>query len=88
MTYREDMEKFVNGARNLVELKRFDLLYAYLANYGPQLTDRGIDLDRLYAENERLTAIVNLINITTERDELKAKVAELEKRLEEGGVIY
>jgi hypothetical protein len=78
MTYRETMEKFVNEARDLIELKRFDVLHVFLANYGPQLVDRGIDLDRLYAENERLTAIVNMIAITQERDRLAARVAELE----------
>jgi hypothetical protein len=78
MTYRETMEKFVNEARDLIELKRFDVLHVFLANYGPQLVDRGIDLDRLYAENERLAAIVNLIELKKDRDQLAERVGELE----------
>jgi len=90
MSYRETMEKFVNEARNLIELKRFDVLHVFLANYGPQLIDCGIDLDRLYAENERLTAIVNLIDMAKERAELKSRVGELEASLKkaEAGNIY
>jgi hypothetical protein len=75
---REAMEKFVREARDLIELKRFDVLTVFLANYGPQLVDRGIDLDRLYAENERLTAIVALVDLKSERDALAQRVKELE----------
>lgn len=78
MSYRDTMEKFVNEARNLIELKRYDVLAVFMANYGPQLIDRGIDLDRLHDENERLTAIVNMMDIVKERDALKQRVAELE----------
>lgn len=80
MTYRETMEKFVNEARDLIELRRFDVLHVFLANYGPKLIDYGIALDRLYDENERLTAIVNMMDIVKERDDLKARVSELEKK--------
>lgn len=81
MTYREIMEKFVNEMHDLIDLGRLDAFRVFVAHHGPRLIDRGIDLDRLHTENERLTAIVNLIEMAKERDELRDKVAELEARL-------
>lgn len=78
MTYRETMEKFVNEARDLLDMGRHDVLKVFMANYGPQLIDRGIDLDRLYDENERLKRIVNLTELKENHDRLAKRVAELE----------
>ncbi len=77
-SYREEMEEFVRQSRELIDQKRFDVLYVFLANYGPQFVDRGADLDRLYDENERLKAIVNVIEVKAENEALKQRLAELE----------
>lgn len=47
-------------------------------NYAPTLVDMGAEMDRLYIENERLRAIVDLIELKEERDRLAKRVAELE----------
>ena len=81
MSHRANMEKLVGEFRGFLDTKRYDVLAVFLANYGPTLIDRGADLDRLYDENERLKAIVNLIEMAQERDALKDRVAELEAKL-------
>lgn len=90
MSYRETMEKIVTALRDAEELSRngAENMRVLLAHYGPQLIDHGADLDRLYDENERLSAIVNLTELAQERDTLKARVSELEKQIAEGGMIY
>lgn len=48
-------------------------------NYAPQWLDIGTQMDQLVTENERLKAIVNLIDLKNERDDLKQRLDALEK---------
>jgi hypothetical protein len=73
-----DINKFIDTARDLVHLKKWDALTVLLAHYGPRLIDMGKEIDRLHAENESLTAIVNMVEIAKERDELRKLIARLQ----------
>lgn len=73
MSSREDMEKLVSDLRGALDLPNgLAVLKVCLAHHGPRLVDHGLALDRLHAENERLAAIAELVEITQERDELRA----------------
>ncbi len=65
-----------------------EVVLTSLIHYAPRLVEMGIIMDRLAAENEHLRKIVDLIDLKNERDALKLKVAELERRISEGGFIY
>jgi hypothetical protein len=76
MSYRDRMEELTDAIRRSIG-KSPEFAKVTLINYLPQLVDMGVELDRLHAENERLTAIVNLIELKNERDRLAKRVAEL-----------
>lgn len=78
MSYRERMEDLVRALQFAAD--RAPIMTPGIIHYSPQLVDMGIEMDRLYAENERLAAIVNLIELKNERDALAARVAELEQK--------
>jgi hypothetical protein len=82
MSYREQMEETVSTLQRAAQMEKNAAIIT-IANYGPQLVDMGIHLDRIYAENERLIAIVNLVDLTKERDYLAIRVAELERKIED-----
>lgn len=77
MSYRAYIEDIVSSLRNSADLEQC-VYKTTLAHYGGRLIDCGNDLDRLYAENERLRTIVDLIELKNERDALSARVRELE----------
>jgi hypothetical protein len=77
MSYRERIEELSDAIRDSIG-KSPEVAKVTLINYLPQLIDMGINLDRLLAENERLTAIVNLIELKEDRDRLAKRVSELE----------
>lgn len=82
MTYREHIEQIVNRLQNAADLEPC-VTKTTIAHYGPRLIDFGIDLDRLHAENERLTAIIDLVDMMKERDEMKVHIHELNIRIRE-----
>lgn len=77
MSYRERMEEIVEAMRSAFQT-RPDAAIAPLIHYGPQIVDMGIVADKLSADVERLSAIVNLIELKQERDRLAKRVLELE----------
>jgi uncharacterized protein YwlG (UPF0340 family) len=78
MNEREAMEEMLRSFQRAVDTNQHATV-VHLAYYGPELIDMAIRMDRLQAENERLSAIVNLIELKTENDDLKQRLEALEK---------
>jgi len=57
-----------------------DQMFPALVNMRDKLVVFEEQYEKLLEENEKLRAIVNLMELTKERDELKSKVAELESK--------
>lgn len=77
MSYHDRMQVLVSTLRTTLG-QNPEVAKVTLINYSPQLIDMGIEFDRLHAENERLKAIVDLVELKQDRDRLAERVAELE----------
>lgn len=87
MSYQEYMEEIVEKLRAAADLPN-ETIKPALIHYGQRIIDMGTVADKLSDDVERLSRVVNLIELTNERDELKGKVEALEKKIAEGGMIY
>jgi hypothetical protein len=73
--------KFAEGIQYLLDRTTTrDQMLPALVNMRDEIADFEKDYDRLLDEVGRLRDIVSLMELTKERDELKAKVAELESK--------
>lgn len=84
VSYKELVESWISSFQWLADNPPSDqmvrdALKATIVNYAPKWRDIGKDMDKLVAENERLQAIVNLIDLKQERDGLAKRVIELEQ---------
>lgn len=77
MSYRERMEELTAKIRDCFDENPEVAKVAFI-NYSPQLIDMGDVADKLSADVERLSAIVNMIDLKNERDRLAKRVEELE----------